>query len=199
MTTTLPSNGSQRKTLASQLDRLDGILDVLGEGLNEAVAAAVQNAVERAVQQAVQQAVQGLVAEVLTNPDALALLRVALSPSAPVADVVATPATPPVPDRSRSGGFAGWLLRRARQSCQAAGAVALRCAAAAREGLRLVKPYRRPLLLAAGVGTVVAVAACAAGPWVAAPTSWVAGFGTTLAVRASSALKRTFGFAPTMA
>ena len=33
-----------RKTLASQLDRLDGILDCLGEGLNQAVASAVREA-----------------------------------------------------------------------------------------------------------------------------------------------------------
>jgi len=53
------SNGQPRKTLASQLDRLDGILD----GLDAALAGAVQDAVE----QAVKQAVQAVLAEVLTN------------------------------------------------------------------------------------------------------------------------------------
>src|SRR3954464_7899019 len=48
MTPTHP-NGQVRKTLASQLDRLDAILDTLGEGLNEAVATAVEQAVETAV------------------------------------------------------------------------------------------------------------------------------------------------------
>ena len=83
MTTTTIDNGSstssQRKTLASQLDRLDSILDALDIGLKEAVATAVQGAVEQAVReavtQAVTQAVQGLIAEVLSNPDALALVR----------------------------------------------------------------------------------------------------------------------------
>lgn len=41
-TTRTPSNGQPRQTLASQLDRLDGILD----GLDAALAGAVQEAVE---------------------------------------------------------------------------------------------------------------------------------------------------------
>jgi hypothetical protein len=53
------SNGQPRKTLASQLDRLDRILD----GLDAALAGAVQEAVE----QAVKQAVQAVLTEVLTN------------------------------------------------------------------------------------------------------------------------------------
>ena len=35
MTKTLELNGTTRKTLASQLDRLDSILDGLSEGLND--------------------------------------------------------------------------------------------------------------------------------------------------------------------
>src|SRR5439155_25922717 len=57
LTMTTTTNGQVRKTLASQLDRLDSILDGLSEGLNEAVATAVQGAVELAVRQAVGQAV----------------------------------------------------------------------------------------------------------------------------------------------
>src|SRR5438270_4651975 len=79
MTTHASKNGQERKTLASQLDRLDAILDVLGEGLNEAVALAVQEAVTVAGKQAVKVAVT----EVLTNPDVLQLLR-----GAPVATAV---------------------------------------------------------------------------------------------------------------
>ena len=61
MTTAVRTNmdGQQRKTLASQLDRLDGILD----GLDRALTGAVQDAVE----QAVKQAVQAVLTEVLTN------------------------------------------------------------------------------------------------------------------------------------
>ncbi|MHB1426961.1 MAG: hypothetical protein ACYC3I_27720 [Gemmataceae bacterium] len=62
MTTTptrLNNEAPTRKTLASQLDRLDGILD----GLDSALTGAVQEAVE----QAVKQAVQAVLTEVLTN------------------------------------------------------------------------------------------------------------------------------------
>ena len=61
MTTAVRTNldGQPRKTLASQLDRLDSILD----GLDRALTGAVQDAVE----QAVKQAVQAVLAEVLTN------------------------------------------------------------------------------------------------------------------------------------
>jgi hypothetical protein len=61
MTTAVRTNldGQQRKTLASQLDRLDGILD----GLDSALAGAVQEAVSMAVKEAV----QAVLTEVLTN------------------------------------------------------------------------------------------------------------------------------------
>src|SRR6516162_6026424 len=61
MTTAERTNidGQQRKTLSSQLDRLDDILD----GLDSALAGAVQEAVSMAVKQAV----QAVLAEVLTN------------------------------------------------------------------------------------------------------------------------------------
>src|SRR6516162_6857087 len=64
MTKTLEMNGTTRKTLASQLDRLDSILDGLREGLNDAVASAVREAVGLAVQEAV----QAVLTELLTNP-----------------------------------------------------------------------------------------------------------------------------------
>src|SRR5688572_18017313 len=59
-----------RKSLAGQLDRLDGIIDTLSEGLNGAVADAVRDAVTAAVQQAIRQ----VLTEVLTNPDLLRAL-----------------------------------------------------------------------------------------------------------------------------
>ena len=62
--TMLTSLGQPRQTLASQLDRLDGILDSLHEGLHKAVAAAV----EQAVAQAVQDAVPTVLAAILSNP-----------------------------------------------------------------------------------------------------------------------------------
>ncbi len=76
MTTTLrtTSDGQPRKTLASQIDRLDSILD----GLDTALAGAVQEAVGLAVKEAV----QAVLTEVLTNPTLQEQLR--LNMSAPV-------------------------------------------------------------------------------------------------------------------
>ena len=72
-TTRTPNNGQPRKTLASQLDRLDGILD----GLDRALTGAVQDAVE----QAVKQAVQAVLTEVLTNRELQEQLQKASQPS----------------------------------------------------------------------------------------------------------------------
>src|SRR6478609_9877411 len=74
-TTTTHSNGQSRKTLASQIDRLDGILD----GLDAALAGAVQEAVE----QAVKQAVQAVLTEVLTNRQLQQQLQQAAQPAPP--------------------------------------------------------------------------------------------------------------------
>src|SRR5690242_11501629 len=77
MTTTTRTNldGQPRKTLASQLDRLDNILD----GLDAALAGAVQEAVD----QAVQQAVQSVLTEVLTNRELQEQLQQAAQPAPP--------------------------------------------------------------------------------------------------------------------
>src|SRR5262249_57632999 len=75
MTTATRTNldGQPRKTLASQIDRLDGILD----GLDAALAGAVQETVE----QAVKQAVQAVLTEVLTNRDLQEQLQLAAQPA----------------------------------------------------------------------------------------------------------------------
>jgi hypothetical protein len=79
MTKTLEMNGPTRKTLASQIDRLDSILDGLSEGLDQAVAQAVREAVGLAVQEAV----QAVLAELLTNPALREQLQKAASPTPP--------------------------------------------------------------------------------------------------------------------
>src|SRR5687768_7940290 len=70
-----PAAGRAKKSLAHQLDRLDGILDGLAEALNGAVADAVKDAVGAAVAEAV----KATLAEVLTNP----VLAARLAPTAP--------------------------------------------------------------------------------------------------------------------
>jgi hypothetical protein len=49
MNATLSNGRAERKSLASQLDRLDGILDALADGLNQAIERTVELAAERAV------------------------------------------------------------------------------------------------------------------------------------------------------
>jgi hypothetical protein len=52
-TTTTPNGRPQRKQLSEQLDRLDSIIDVLGEGLNEAVIDAVREGTRLAIKDAI--------------------------------------------------------------------------------------------------------------------------------------------------
>jgi hypothetical protein len=191
MTTT--TNGRERKSLAEQIDRLDGILDGLSQGLEQAVVAAVQTAVGLAVREAV----QAVVREVLTNPEFFKAR----------AAVAATPEATPAPARAPKPGVKerlAWLCGRVKAGVQAAiqvvggacGAVlgGARCAVVAtRNRLRTVARFRVPLLLAVGVGTTVGIGAYFAGPCVAAAVGWLAGFATSLALQAWAALRRTLG------
>jgi hypothetical protein len=51
--TTTDNDKPRRKQLSDQLDRLDGILDALGEGLNEAVTDAAREGTRLAVKDAI--------------------------------------------------------------------------------------------------------------------------------------------------
>lgn len=93
MSATMSLNGKPRKQLADQLDRLDGILDVLGDGLSAAVADAMKAGTAAAVKEAL--------VEVLTNPNLLATLRAGLAGSAEAA-----PLPKPVTEPTRPGLFA---------------------------------------------------------------------------------------------
>jgi hypothetical protein len=110
MNPTTNTNG-QRKSLASQIDRLDALLDGLADGLSGAVAQAVQAAVALAVKEAV----QAVLTEVLTNPAVLAKLQAAAQPEPP-ADA---------PKPKGPGRFAAWRnwagaqLRKAGECCRA--------------------------------------------------------------------------------
>jgi hypothetical protein len=66
-TTTSPSNNGrlQRKSLSSQLDRLDNILD----GLDGALTGAITDAVKDAVSTAIAEAVRATLIEVVSNPE----------------------------------------------------------------------------------------------------------------------------------
>jgi hypothetical protein len=204
MTTT--TNGV-RKTLASQIDRLDSILDGLSDGLNEAVATAVEAAVERAVQVAVRQAVgeavketlQAVLTEALTNADLVAAARTLLAPGTPADVPPDNPTTPP--ERPRG------LFRRVGDKFQAGVAVAANaCAAVAgrvagvktavRAGWQLARRFKGRLLAAGGVGLAAGAVTLWAAPWLGVAAASVAGFFSTLAVSARNALRGLFASAP---
>jgi hypothetical protein len=194
MTTTTTTNGQERKTLASQLDRLDQILDALSDGLNQAVATAVEGAVERAVRQAVGQAVretlQALVSEALTNPDLLAAFR-NVAPATPPDSTTAPPQPPKGWLRRACDGVKAGLAA-AGTACAAVAGQAAGIKAAARAGWQLARRFGGRLLLACGVGVAAGALTFWAGPWLGAVIAWAGGFVATLAVQARNALRRVF-------
>jgi hypothetical protein len=187
--TMLTTNGRTRKSLAEQIDRLDGILDGLADGLQQAVATAVQEAVGVAVREAV----QAVLTEVATNPDLL--VRLGVQPTAqptPDAD------EPEEPTRGsgrrprlteRLGRVAGWVKRRIRATWQAGVTLARQ----ARQVLSLAwsfvtEPLRRfkgRVMLTLAVAAGIALTAYLAGPWLAAG----AGFLGSVAVVATDWLR----------
>ena len=175
-------NGKTRKTLASQLDRLDSILDGLSEGLNGAVADAVREATGAAVEQAVHKALL----EVLTNPDVLALLAGAAPPRQPAsarADGAERPGL-----RGRLATAKAWAAGRAR----AARTVCHRALGGVKAGLLGLWRLRRQLLTAVSVGATVGLAAYLAGPWLSAVAGGLAGGMLSRLGRARDWLQRMF-------
>ena len=208
MTTTMNSNGHvARKNLASQLDRLDSILDVLSDGLNEAVATVVQEAVGKAVELAVK--------EVLCNPDVLRAMRSQAAPQLmPEAQRSPTAARTGFLRRTWSFGrttaglwlgafssrlgrarawVAGKLWQAARAVSAQARAVVANCGLACSTLgalLPLAWQCRNQVAVAAGVGTAVAVGCWWAGPAVASTVCGLAGFAGALFACVLNGLRR---------
>src|SRR5262245_24534961 len=149
----VPDGRARRKTLSDQLDRLDGIIDDLSEGLNQAVAHVVQQSVTTAVQQAI----EGLMQAVVANPELLRTLADRLAPPAPEGAPSPVPSKASVPPR-RSGGALAAVRRRAGALLDGV-----------RSRLRLV---RLPLIVLALGGVAVA---SLAGPWLSAAARCLAG------------------------
>jgi hypothetical protein len=149
------------------------------------VTQAVQQAVELAVREGVHQGVRSALAEVLSNPEVLAVLRAA---AAPAPDAQPAPAVPP-----RSGRLWGWAkagLRKAHSNLAAALGRARQVASAAWNGVSVLRPFYGQLLVALGVGAAAGVGAYFAGPYVAAAAGWLAGVLSSLAVQAGIAFRR---------
>jgi hypothetical protein len=174
MTTTTSTNGrTMRKSLADQIDRLDGILDGLSDALNESVAQAVRDVIT----QAVTEAVQAAVTEVLSSPD---LLLAALArhepPPAPAPEP--TPPAPTLKDRVKAAAakacekvkeVASQVKEKVRQATSMACAAGKKVGKAAQNvpsalsGVgKAVWALRRPCAVAVGVG-VLCGAACYCG------------------------------------
>jgi hypothetical protein len=172
MTTTKShANGQERKTLASQIDRLDRILDGLSEALSESVSTAVQEAVSLAVKEAV----QTVLTEVLTNP----VLRDRLQPPCPP-----PPAAPP----SNGGSSSTSLGSRIRGQ---AGFLSSQMQGHCRRWLNKLRQAGSVVwtLLLAGAGIVVATA-CVARSRVASAAVQLFQGGKALLSRAGQALSR---------
>ena len=194
MATTTTNGRPARPTLATQIDRLDRLLDGLSENLTEAVADAVKAAVL--------QAVQTVLTEVLTNPEVLAKLRDALPPPR-VAQPVATPvAGPSLKERmakvwSWLGAKVRWVLGACQSGVNRLSAAATRVKQRVQQAgqagwlrLRLLRHFRGQLLLAVGVGVAAGVAAFLAAPWLAAVLSGLGGFMTAVVVQGGVLLLR---------
>jgi hypothetical protein len=174
MTTTTNSNGrAARKSLADQIDRLDGILDGLSDALNESVAQAVRDVIT----QAVTDAVQAAVTEVLSSPD---LLRAALARHEPPAPPAPEPVPPAPTLKEKLKGAIGKACEKvtelaAQAKEKARQAATLACAAGKKVGQaaqnlpatlsaigRAAWALRRPCAVAVGVGLLCG-AACYCG------------------------------------
>jgi hypothetical protein len=175
MSKTLETNGQPRKTLASQLDRLDGILDGLSEGLSDAVASAVREAVGLAVQEAV----QAVLTELLTNP---ALREQLQRPAAAEAAPPDGPANRSGGGKSRLAALCGRVGDKLRSACRVGARWVRHAAQATSLAWHLADDRVRAALLVA--------AACLARTALAAAARRLCGAARSLASRAWGALRR---------
>ena len=196
MSATTTTNGKpQRKQLADQLDRLDGIIDALAEGLNQAVIEACREGTRLAVKDAI--------VEIMTNPE----LRAMLAPPALPAATPAVASAPPVydlpPDEPKPG-----LWARIKATAAAARAAVTGAATKAKETVTAKYktasdtvvalgeatgeslPVRRMLWVGLGTGLVVGVI-CLVMPHAAAAVVGAVGVAvTSVAVQVGRWLKR---------
>jgi hypothetical protein len=206
-TTTL--NAGARKTLASQLDRLDTILDGLADNLNEAVALAAADSMKEIVNVAVQEAVHAALVEVLSNaelrkrlanpadgrPTTVRIVRSCWAWVVGTAKgiwkkIVAVTMAAGEKLKAKGGPLvatAGVKLRQARKEIvqRARSGWMLMAALAA-----LAKRFRTQLLVALGIGVLVGVVCYFAGREVASLGCGLAGFVGSLASGAVSRLRR---------
>lgn len=181
MSATATNGKPTRKQLADQLDRLDGIIDTLAEGLNQAVADACR--------EGARQAVKDVVVELLTNPDLRALLTSA--PQRPA----------PQPKKPSSWSRVKEQIAAARE---AIGGVAKKVKVAVLSPMRSMieaasaigtvggesLPWKRVLVVGTAVGVVVGVTCLVMPHTVAAVVGAVGAATTSVAVQVGVWLKK---------
>jgi hypothetical protein len=188
ISSTAVSNGKARRSLATEIDRLDQMLDGLANGLNEAVG----DAVRAALGGAMRETVQAVLKELFTNPEILARLR---------AELGAMPPAPAQPAPVRRGlrkrlctgirtgvrklrqACAKWIWRQRERICTCARRIR-QALVVVRTHLPMLRPFRRQILTAFTCGIGVGVMAWFAGPWIASFASGCGGFAMALSVQA---------------
>src|SRR5262245_23373659 len=185
---------TQRRNLATEIDRLDGILD----GLDEALAGSLETAVRDVVGQVVREAVEATIKQVLSDPE---LIRSAIAQHAPVAT--------PMPQRPRKtlkevlkeklaalfhkasekasqakrglGSAWSWCVAKVERGCRwlwQAGKLAL---SLAHTTACAAWKHRKATLIALVVGALVGVGAYFCGPVIASSICGLSGAITTAA------------------
>jgi hypothetical protein len=185
MTSSAATNGKpRRKQLSEQLDRFDAILDGLSDGLGDSVADAARAGTRMAVKDAI--------VEILTDPHLRNQMHQA---TAPAAGSVET--KPTFWSRLKAGvSRIGNALRRGVEAVtrcvtRAAEAVCL----AVQDPLRIVSmlgSLKRLLILAGGVGAIVAVISYLCPHSLSAAVSGIGAAGTAVALQIGVWARRAF-------
>jgi hypothetical protein len=190
MSSATVTNGKpQRRQLADQLDRLDGIIDALAEGLNQAVADACREGTRLAV--------RDVLIEIASNPE----LRAMLAPQAVPVPAPKTPDVPPEPKRPSVWHRIKAKVAAARTATVAAVAKVKKAVAAKYTALTAsvaaigaasgeALPVRRALGVALGVGVLVALACSQAPETVSAAVAGIGATCTTAFAQIGSWLRR---------
>jgi hypothetical protein len=151
MTTTVTKNCPPRKQLSDQIDRLDGVIDALDEGLKGAVSDAVRDAVGAAVNEAV----QAVLLELLTNAELQKAVRHASAPAEPAPNK-----NEEQQDKISAGSLLSRLLGRVRSAARSCAAGVRTAFNAARRAWQFCGSKARSLVLAAGAAAAGAAYAC---------------------------------------
>jgi hypothetical protein len=200
MTTTnrpLSNGNAQRKSLSSQLDRLDSILD----GLDGALSGAITDAVKDAVSTAVAETVRATLIEIVSNPQVISLLRgVVPSIVQPTGqqEAQAPRASEPTPHGpTRRGVTSAWRwatakLRATRQATVLSARQAVHGLVRTWRRANAVWQLKRPLFVALLIGFVAGMVSYASSPWVAGIVSGVSTTGAVLGMQLALFARRLF-------